>query len=128
MRILLLTVGILLIVWGGYLVRKEKQGEETETFQEVLVEQGREKGDFIRLLAANQDLKERLESVENKLDGMAVRLEQVRGDEPKTDPDYGEAAYKIAEMTKKKLSVEEMATSLHMGKGEVLFIQKMLEK
>ena len=128
----LMSAGILLILCGGYFIKREKQGEQGkgEDFQAVVEEQEQKNGEFIRLLAANQDLKIRLESVEDKLDGISTRLERPgQISEDKTvGPDYGAAACKIAEMKKKNMSVDDMAAALHMGKGEILFIQRLLEK
>ena len=193
MLYLLLSVGVFLIVCGGYLILREKRTRGM-VFREVVKDQDRENGDWIRLLAANQELKEQMETVEKKLDGISDRLEQTgqqakalakpqaevlskpqaevlskpqaevlpkpqaevlpkpqaevlskpqaevrfsplkgflakpSGKEPSARRDYREAACRIADMRKQNMSVEDMASSLHMEKGEILFIQGLLEQ
>ena len=177
MLYLLLSVGVFLIVCGGYLILREKRTRGM-VFREVVKDQDRENGDWIRLLAANQELKTQLETMEKKLDGISDRLEQTgqqakalakpqaevlskpqaevlpkpqaevlpkpqaevrfsplkgflakpSGKEPSARRDYREAACRIADMRKQNMSVEDMASSLHMEKGEILFIQGLLEQ
>ena len=154
MLYLLLSAGIFLIVCGGYLMLREKR-TRGRIFREVVKDQDRENGDWVRLLAANQELKVQLKTVEKKLDGISARLDQaeVRSRPVEVQPesqtvppklqkgfsekpakgssvptDYREAACRIADMRKQNRSVEDMASSLHMEKGEILFIQGLLEQ
>ena len=75
MLYLLLSVGVFLILCGGYLILREKRARG-RIFREVVKDQDRENGDWIRLLAASQELKVQMETVEKKLDGISVRLGQ----------------------------------------------------
>ena len=162
MLYLLLSAGIFLILCGGYLMLREKR-TRGRIFREVVKDQDRENGDWVRLLAANQELKVQLKTVEKKLDGISARLDQAERQarpqaevrsrpvevqpESQTVPpklqkgfsekpskgssvprDYREAACRIADMRKQNRSVEDMASSLHMEKGEILFIQGLLEQ
>jgi len=162
---LLLSVGVFLILCGGYLILREKRARG-RIFREVVKSQSQENGDWIRLLAASQELKVQMETVEKKLDGISVRLgqtgQQVKSQaevpsrsqtevpsKPQTGNrsrsqerfpekpsgkglsvhrDYREAACRVADMRKQNKSVEDMASSLHMEKGEILFIQGLLEQ
>lgn len=129
-----LALGIIMVFYGGYLIKKENK-ENVEVFQGLVEEQGRDKDEFIKLMAANEDLKVHLYHLESQLDHISAQLEQVEEDKAaqyQTDkpigPDYWAAADKIAEMKRSNMSLDQIAASLNMGKGEVLLIQNLLEK
>lgn len=135
----LIATGMILIFFGGYLIKKENK-EHGEIFQEIMEEQQKDNDGYIKLFALNYEMKDRLLSVEDKLDHILDRMEHVQQSQPNkpeyratpvrqdSTPDYEAAAIKIREMTDKNMSVEEMAAALNIGKGEVLLIQKLLEK
>ena len=116
-----LVMGIIIMFFGGYLIKKENK-VNGEAFQGLVEEQGRDKGGLLRLMAANEDLKNQLYHLESKLDQISAHLEQMEVDKPATDhqadrpigPDYWAAANKIAEMKRSNMSVVHIAASLNM--------------
>ena len=111
----LLAAGLLLIVYGGFLLKKENQ-IHGEGFHDLLAEQSRDREEYIKLLAGNQDLKLRLNSVEAKLDHVSDQLERMDQYQSR-DFDAGLAFDNI-----------DTGSSFNMEKGEVRFIQNLLEK
>ena len=122
----LLVIGLILIFIGGYLLKKENK-VKGESFQELLEEQNTDKTEYIKLLAGNQGLKIQLDTIEDKLEHISVQLELV-GKEQYNNTDCGTPAQMIESMESDRRSVEDKRTSLNLRKGEVRFIQDILEK
>ena len=123
----LLAIGFFLLLYGGYLLKKENN-VQGEGFHELLEEQNRDREEYIKLLAGNQDLKGRLDSVETKLDYITGKMDLLHKSQPDC-LDCGGAANQIDTVKNKKLPMEgNTEPSLNMGKGEVRFIQNLLKK
>lgn len=119
---------------------KEIKGQ---AFREVIIEKERDNPEYIQLLTMSHELKIQLSTIENKLEIMFLHMENIEKEKGKEQepqeniekisqekfpPEYREAAKQIEKMTKEEKSIEEIATAVNIGKGEVLFIQKLLEK
>lgn len=139
---LLLAIGILCILYGWQSIKKKRKLQE-ETFKKAIIKEERENGDYIKLLSTNHELKAQLSIIEDKVEEVLVQIENLQGvikglkeekenmdklSQKQPERDYGEIARNIQEMTKQNKSVEEIATTLNMGKGEILFIRRLLEK
>lgn len=139
---LLFVIGILCILYGRYLIKKKRELQE-ETFKEAIVKEEKDNGDYIKLLSTGHELKAQLSIIENKVENVLTQVENLQGNikglkeekenteylsQEQTERDYNEIARNIQKMTKQNKSVEEIATTLNMGKGEVLFIRRLLKK
>ncbi|HHY81535.1 MAG TPA: hypothetical protein GX505_02520 [Clostridiales bacterium] len=125
MPYLLLSVGIILLIYGGYLLKKEN--DVNRSFQELLDEQNRDKGDYVKLLAANLEVKTRLDSLETRLEYILDRLDQIHKS-ASIDSDWDTAANQAGTIEAGVLPEKITKTSLNMGRGEVRFIQSLLKK
>lgn len=138
----LLAAGIILILTGIKLKDIEKH-RRSEAFREVISVQERDNSEYIKLMAINQELLSRVGFIENKTEDIANNLAAIQrsvenilsmpagssnGREQGEAQAYSDAVYKIDKMMKSNMSVDEIATSLNMGKGEVLLIQRLLQK
>lgn len=143
---LLLVIGILCILYGWQPIKKKRTLQE-ETFREIIVKEEKGNGDYIKLLSTNHELKAQLSIIEDKIEDVLTQIENLQGtikglkeekenkkenmeqvSQEQLEKDYGEITRNIQEMTKQNKSVEKIATTLNMGKGEVLFIRRLLEK
>lgn len=143
---LLLVIGILCILYGWQPIKKKRTLQE-ETFREIIVKEEKGNGDYIKLLSTNHELKAQLSIIEDKIEDVLTQIENLQGtikglkeekenkkenmeqvSQEQLEKDYGKIARNIQEMTKQNKSVEKIATTLNMGKGEVLFIRRLLEK
>lgn len=144
----LLIIGIVLIAYGLLLIRDEKQ-RRGETFKEIIVEKEKDDSQYISLLASNQELTKKVNSIDTRMaevltgfvdiQDMLGRADQeshtkvdqeshTKADDANINMEYGQLAQKIKRMLRANMAVDEIATDLNIGKGEVLLIQKLLEK
>jgi seryl-tRNA synthetase len=123
---------------------KKENNVRKEKFQGLLNMHNTDNEEYIRLLAANQDLKARLDSIENKLDQFMDQVEFIyknRANLPghnsaDDDSTYDEEVENLDKVEAEQLTSEQIETedtlitgpSANLGKGEVRFIQSLLEK
>lgn len=149
---ILFIIGIIICVYGRRLIKKEIR-VHGEAFKEVISEQNKDNGEYIKLLTINTELKNQLDIIENNLNIILKETKgikqinfnekvQKRGSaelitkkeseslykEKSNHPNYNEAANRIEKMAGENKSIEEMATELGMGKGEVLLLKRLLTK
>ena len=129
-----LITGIILLVYGGYLLSKENNVKNTG-FQELLSKQSNEREEYIRLLTLSQEIKSKLDYADDKLDHILNQLKSINitpadnyryksdtgifNDEKKQAGEEG-PPYNNTNKNVKKLS--------NMEKGEVKYIQKLLKE
>jgi hypothetical protein len=123
---LLPVIGFILILYGGYLLKKESKEQGTE-FKELLDKQNRDSEEYNKPAAKNQDIKNRLDSVESKLGRILDILESMCRHQPGC-PGYVSTVDKAEKVNNEELSAEDTDTSRNMGKGEVKYIQNLLRK
>ena len=138
----LLAIGIILIITGIKLKENETK-RRGKAFREVMSVQERDKGEYIKLMALNQELLNRVGFIEQRTEEIINNLALIqhsvgnmlsmpddgsKGREQEEAQDYSDVVSKIDKMMKCNMSVDEIATSLNMGKGEVLLIQRLLQK
>ncbi|HZK34592.1 MAG TPA: hypothetical protein VFD33_04710 [Bacillota bacterium] len=145
----LIIIGIVLIAYGLLLIRDEKQ-RRGETFKEIIVEKEKDDSQYISLLVSNQELAKKVNSIDTRMAEVLtgfVDIQDMLGradqeshtkvdqeshtkadDDANTNMEYGQLAQKIKRMLRANMDVDEIATDLNIGKGEVLLIQKLLEK
>lgn len=131
-----------MMIYGWKSMGKEKE-VQGQAFRNVMIEKERDNPEYIQLLTMNHELKTQLSTIENKLETMLLYMENIEKEKEKKQedqgnieeifqekfpPEYRHRAEQIEKMTKEDKSLEEIAVALNMGKGEVLFIQRLLEK
>ena len=139
MMYFLFIIGIIICIYGWRLIKNQDRTHK-EVFQEMISDQNNNHGEYIKLLSLHAELKNCLELMQQQLNTI---LEQTSHDalintqekEPaRTDRKennflhYNEAASKIAKMLENNKSIEEIASELNMGKGEVLLLKRLLTK
>lgn len=148
---ILFIIGIIICIYGWRLMKKESKVHE-EAFKEVMLEQDKDNGEYIKLLTFNTEIKNKLVILEDKLNIVLKETEDIKQIHIKEEvlendsvlktkmepeglfkedanyPNYNEAAIKIEKMTEENKSIEEMASALSMGKGEVLLLKRLLTK
>lgn len=126
---ILFIIGVIICIYGWRLIKTEKR-VKGETFRDFISEQNNENGEYIKLLSLNIELKNQLNTIEDNLNILLKKTKETENlyKEDTSHPNYNEAANKIEKMTKEKKSVEEMASELGMGKGEVLLLKRLLTK
>lgn len=139
----LLVLGLFLLFYGGYLLKKENN-DRKEEFRELLDIQNADNKEYVKLLAVNQELKTQLGSIENKLTQFLNQVEfahKYRQNRPEyysasdnldeadaaQSTDKTESVHLASEQTETEDTVRTGA-SANLRKGEVRFIQNLLEK
>jgi hypothetical protein len=147
---ILFIIGIIICFYGWRLIKEESKIHK-DAFKEVISEQNKDNADFIKILTINTELKNQLITLEDKLNILLKDTKEIKHlsvndkeygkeseltkNEPesiyKEDdnyPNYNEAANKIKKMTEENKSIEEMASALSIGKGEVLLLKRLLKE
>ncbi|SJZ52457.1 DUF6115 domain-containing protein [Garciella nitratireducens] len=145
----LLFLGILLIFYGKRSI-KRKEEVSGEAFQEILLEeQGKDRKALLInyelktqlltiqdhlewLISKIEDLEEEIKEIKQEkrriMEGNEKTIEKVSHKKSKSNDEQAQIMEKILKLTKEDKSIEEIASILHIGKGEVLFIQNLLKK
>lgn len=148
---ILFIIGIIICIYGWKLIVQENK-VHGEAFKEVIAEQNKDNIEYIKILTLNNQLKNKIDTMEKKLNTILMELKETKQISVKEKvlnkdaeittkneaeninkdevnyPNYSEAANKIEQMTEENKSIEEMASVLNMGKGEVLLLKRLLTK
>lgn len=137
---ILLVIGIVIILFGWHLTKKQEI-EQQGLFKEVLVQEKDHNQEYIKLQVLLYDLKDQISSIEDKLDKNLMidkgntedevvddlKQESIQKENKKdVSSDYNIILDEVKEMIKENKTVEEMAAHLNLGKGEVILLKNLL--
>lgn len=138
---ILLVIGLSLVFLGLYMIQEEKK-TRSRTFKDFVVAEERDNSDYINLLASNQDLIRKVNNLDKRLGQLQEGCEDIReilgllseesptveNGEKETDIVYGDLEKRVEKMLRANMTVDEIATALNIGKGEVLLLKNLLVK
>ena len=87
----LLAAGIFLLLYGGYLLKKENNVTNAG-FRQILSRQSTEREEYISLLALSQEIKSKLDYTDNKLDHILQELEAANKSQAADPEEYASNA------------------------------------
>ncbi|MTI65701.1 MAG: hypothetical protein FH753_03785 [Firmicutes bacterium] len=135
---LCLVVGIIITIYGFILSNKE----DILDFDEILNNQDVSDLEFNNSLNNELDYDDDFKDIKNKLDYVIEKLEnkdndnikedvkeeKKPSDESKLSDDTNKLIKKINSLKEKDYTLDDIAKELNMGKGEVLFLQRLEKK
>lgn len=130
---ILLLIGIFLILYG-WTRRGVETSKNRDPFKEIIHRQETDKREYIEILSLNHEIKSLLVQMDEKLDRIQAKIPSEQEEEkelqdPNTEiEDYNRAAGTIKKMLQENKSIDEIAKSLNMAKGEVLLLKRLLNK
>lgn len=138
----LLAAGIFLLLYGGYLLKKENNVTNAG-FRQILSRQSTEREEYISLLALSQEIKSKLDYTDNKLDHILQKLEAANKsqaadpEEYASNADYTDDGLLDREGTRGSdeappedtgADPDDAGARPNMEKGELKYIRKLLKE
>jgi len=102
------VIGLLLVIYGGYLIKKENIEKRGESFNQILEDKREDRDGSVELAAITYEMQARLASVEDKLDKVLLQVAEIQQGSGRAEDDHS-------------------LVLLNENRGEVQSIRKLLK-